>query len=156
MVETLEEMRLNKKTIDRVVMKLRSLIQKVERAEGGVTDLEKRTGIDMEQLRREARTSRGDVNLESARPEGGRHFETDEARAQHDHAPRLCRARDDLPAIGERPQGAHMRQLRAGDLKPHGLGPGRQQQPIEFERAPVGERQPPRLRVKAFGDGAEP
>ena len=99
---------------------------------------------------------RGDVNLESARPEGGRHFETDEARAQHDHAPRLCRARDDLPAIGERPQGAHMRQLRAGDLKPHGLGPGRQQQPIEFERAPVGERQPPRLRVKAFGDGAEP
>ncbi len=64
LVETLEEMRLNKKTIDRVVMKLRSLIQKVERAEGGVTDLEKRTGIDMEQLRREARTSRGDVNLE--------------------------------------------------------------------------------------------
>ena len=49
-----------------------------------------------------------------------------------------------------------MRQLRARNLEPHGLGPGRQQQPIEFERAPVGERQPPRLRVEAVGDDAEP
>ena len=39
MVETLEEMRLNKKTIDRVVAKLRSLIQKIERAESGTTDI---------------------------------------------------------------------------------------------------------------------
>ncbi len=64
MVETLEEMRLNKKTIDRVVMKLRSLIQKIERAESGSTELEKRTGVDMEQLRKEARTARGDINGE--------------------------------------------------------------------------------------------
>jgi len=64
MVETLEEMRLNKKTIDRVVMKLRSLIQKIERAESGSTELERRTGVDMEQLRKEARTARGDVNGE--------------------------------------------------------------------------------------------
>ena len=46
MVETLEEMRLNKKTIDKIVMKLRALIQKVERAESGATELEKRTGVD--------------------------------------------------------------------------------------------------------------
>jgi RNA polymerase primary sigma factor len=64
MVETLEEMRLNKKTIDKIVMKLRSLIQKVERAEGGVTELEKRTGVDMDQLRKEARTARADARLE--------------------------------------------------------------------------------------------
>ena len=64
MVETLEEMRLNKKTIDKIVMKLRSLIQKVERAEGGVTELEKRTGVDMDQLRKEARIARPDVRLE--------------------------------------------------------------------------------------------
>ncbi len=64
MVETLEEMRLNKKTIDRVVMKLRSLIQKIERAESGSTELERRTGVDMEQLRKEARTARGDANAE--------------------------------------------------------------------------------------------
>ncbi|MGH7283392.1 MAG: sigma-70 factor domain-containing protein, partial [Polyangiaceae bacterium] len=64
MVETLEEMRLNKKTIDRVVMKLRSLIQKIERAESGSTELEKRTGVDMDQLRKEARLARGDINAE--------------------------------------------------------------------------------------------
>jgi RNA polymerase primary sigma factor len=64
MVETLEEMRLNKKTIDRIVMKLRSLIQKVERAESGATELEKRTGVDKELLRKEARQSRGDANAE--------------------------------------------------------------------------------------------
>ena len=64
MVETLEEMRLNKKTIDKIVLKLRSLIQKVERAESGSTELEKRTGVDMDQLRKEARTSKGDVAAE--------------------------------------------------------------------------------------------
>ncbi|MBX2897990.1 MAG: RNA polymerase sigma factor RpoD, partial [Cyclobacteriaceae bacterium] len=61
MVETLEEMRLNKKTIDKIVLKLRSLIQKVERAESGSTELEKRTGVDWDLLRKEARTSKGDV-----------------------------------------------------------------------------------------------
>ncbi len=61
MVETLEEMRLNKKTIDRIVMKLRALIQKVERAESGATELERRTGVDKDLLRKEARVARGDV-----------------------------------------------------------------------------------------------
>src|SRR5258706_1431139 len=51
LVETLEEMRLNKKTIDRIVVKLKSLIQKVERAEAGATELEKRTGSTTEQLK---------------------------------------------------------------------------------------------------------
>ena len=64
MVETLEEMRLNKKTIDKIVLKLRTLIQKVERAESGSTELEKRTGVDMDQLRREARLAKGDAALE--------------------------------------------------------------------------------------------
>ncbi len=64
MVETLEEMRLNKKTIDKIVIKLRTLIQKVERAESGSTELEKRTGVDWDVLRKEARTSKGDVTLE--------------------------------------------------------------------------------------------
>ncbi|MBX3193030.1 MAG: RNA polymerase sigma factor RpoD [Labilithrix sp.] len=64
MVETLEEMRLNKKTIDKIVLKLRTLIQKVERAESGSTELEKRTGVDRDLLRKEARASRGDANAE--------------------------------------------------------------------------------------------
>ena len=61
MVETLEEMRLNKKTIDKIVIKLRTLIQKVERAESGSTELEKRTGVDWDVLRKEARVAKGDV-----------------------------------------------------------------------------------------------
>src|SRR5262249_21372241 len=64
MVETLEEMRLNKKTIDRIVMKLRSLIQKIERAESASTELEKRTGVDKDLLRKEARQAKGDANAE--------------------------------------------------------------------------------------------
>jgi RNA polymerase primary sigma factor len=43
LVKTLEEMRLNKKTIDKIVQKLKSLILKVEKAEAGATELEKRT-----------------------------------------------------------------------------------------------------------------
>jgi RNA polymerase primary sigma factor len=64
MVETLEEMRLNKKTIDKVVAKLRALIQKIERAESGVFDMAKRAAIDVDVLRKEARQSRGDAVLE--------------------------------------------------------------------------------------------
>ena len=46
LVETLEEMRLNKKTIDKIVQKLKGLISKVERAEAGATELERRTGLN--------------------------------------------------------------------------------------------------------------
>src|SRR6266487_2896461 len=55
LVQTLEEMRLNKKTIDKIVVKLKTLIQKVERAEAGATELEKRTGSTKEQLKRHLR-----------------------------------------------------------------------------------------------------
>jgi RNA polymerase primary sigma factor len=64
MVETLEEMRLNKKTIDKVVAKLRGLIQKIERAESSILDLAKHAGVDVDQLRKEARQSRGDAATE--------------------------------------------------------------------------------------------
>ncbi len=64
MVETLEEMRLNKKTIDKVVTKLRGLIQKIERAESSILDLAKHAGVEIDQLRKEARQSRGDAATE--------------------------------------------------------------------------------------------
>jgi RNA polymerase primary sigma factor len=64
MVETLEEMRLNKKTIDKVVLKLRSLIQKIERAESSILELAKRAGIEVHDLRKRAREARGDANKE--------------------------------------------------------------------------------------------
>src|SRR5580698_4626830 len=64
MVETLEEMRLNKKTIEKVVAKLRGLIQRIERAETGIIDLARRAGVEVDQLRKEARQSRADVGAE--------------------------------------------------------------------------------------------
>jgi RNA polymerase primary sigma factor len=64
MVDTLEEMRLNKKTIDKIVQKLRGLIHKVERAESGSTELERRTGVDKDALRKEARAAKTDATLD--------------------------------------------------------------------------------------------
>jgi RNA polymerase primary sigma factor len=64
LVETLEEMRLNKKTIDKVVAKLRGLIQKIERAESSLVDLARHAGVEIDQLRKEARQSRGDAGAE--------------------------------------------------------------------------------------------
>jgi RNA polymerase primary sigma factor len=64
MVETLEEMRLNKKTIDKVVAKLRGLIQKIERAESSILELARQAGVEVDQLRKEARQSRGDAGAE--------------------------------------------------------------------------------------------
>src|SRR6202167_2183387 len=64
MVETLEEVPLHKQRIDRVVAKLRGLIQKIERAESGVVEIAKRAMINVDVLRKEARQARGDANLE--------------------------------------------------------------------------------------------
>ena len=52
LVHTLEEMRLNKKTIDKIVGKLKKLIQKVERAESSATEIEKRTNLTRDQIRK--------------------------------------------------------------------------------------------------------
>jgi RNA polymerase primary sigma factor len=69
LVSTLEEMRLNKKTIEKIVLKLKSLISKVERAEAGATELEKRTGH-----------SKGDIKRELAKVKGNRAAESRLAR----------------------------------------------------------------------------
>jgi RNA polymerase primary sigma factor len=65
LVTTLEEMRLNKKTIDRIVTTLKNLISKVERAEAGATELEKRTGLEKTELRRELSKVKGNRQAES-------------------------------------------------------------------------------------------
>jgi RNA polymerase primary sigma factor len=57
-------MRLNKKTIEKIVGKLKWLIQKVERTESSVTELEKRTGMTKEQIRKLFAESENDPNLE--------------------------------------------------------------------------------------------
>ena len=64
LVATLEEMRLNKKTIDKIVMKLKSLISKVERAEAGATEIERRTGLSKGEIRRELIKVKGNRQME--------------------------------------------------------------------------------------------
>jgi len=64
MVETLQEMRLNKKTIDKVVAKLKSVIQRVERAGAHATELEKRTGVTTDEIKRMVRESKGNRVIE--------------------------------------------------------------------------------------------
>ncbi|MGQ0504824.1 MAG: sigma-70 family RNA polymerase sigma factor, partial [Myxococcaceae bacterium] len=58
MMEVLEEMRLNKKQIDRIVMNLRGLIERVEKAEGELRDYERTYGISMRELRPALRDAR--------------------------------------------------------------------------------------------------
>ncbi|MBL9021849.1 MAG: RNA polymerase sigma factor RpoD [Myxococcales bacterium] len=65
MVTTLEEMRLNKKTTDKIVQKLKSIILKVEKVESGAHELERRTGLRREELKRELSKVRGNRPLEA-------------------------------------------------------------------------------------------
>ncbi len=60
MLKTMQSMDLNKKTIDRVVAKLKGLIQKVERAGAHSSELERRTGIPLQQIKQMVRDSKDD------------------------------------------------------------------------------------------------
>ncbi|MCP3057674.1 RNA polymerase sigma factor RpoD [Myxococcus sp. K38C18041901] len=63
MMEVLEEMRLNKKQVDRIVVNLKSLIERVEKAEDELRDLERRYGISMKELRPQLKESRENPNI---------------------------------------------------------------------------------------------
>jgi RNA polymerase primary sigma factor len=64
MVELLGEMRLNKKTIDKIVGVLKKLIERVERAEAQATEFEKRLGIPKDEIKKALRESKGDPRKE--------------------------------------------------------------------------------------------
>jgi RNA polymerase primary sigma factor len=60
MMENLEAIQLNKKQIDRIVLKLKSFIKRVEDAERDLVDAERRTGVPSKDLRRLLRETRED------------------------------------------------------------------------------------------------
>ena len=64
LVRTLEEMRLNKKTIDKIVGRLKRVIQKVERAESSATELEKRTGLERANILRLVQSAKANPSAE--------------------------------------------------------------------------------------------
>ncbi|MGC3997825.1 MAG: RNA polymerase sigma factor RpoD [Anaeromyxobacter sp.] len=60
MMEHLEAIQLNKKQIDRIVAKLKSFIKRVEESERELIDCERRTGVQVKELRRLLRETRED------------------------------------------------------------------------------------------------
>ena len=64
MMDILEEMRLNKKQIDRIVFNLRVLIERVEKAEDELRQLERSHGMSMRELRPLLKEARDDAALQ--------------------------------------------------------------------------------------------
>ncbi|MCI0673585.1 MAG: RNA polymerase sigma factor RpoD, partial [Myxococcaceae bacterium] len=58
MMEVLEEMRLNKKQIDRIVLNLKGLIERVAKAEAELRQLERQYGVKMDELRPQLKEAR--------------------------------------------------------------------------------------------------
>ncbi|MBI4508928.1 MAG: RNA polymerase sigma factor RpoD [Deltaproteobacteria bacterium] len=52
MFEALSELRLNKKTLERIVFKLKSLVVRIEKAESEITDCERKAGMSLKDLRK--------------------------------------------------------------------------------------------------------
>jgi RNA polymerase primary sigma factor len=61
LVKTLQEMRLNKKTIDKIVAKLKSMIDRVHRAQGRVFEIERITGLSKAELKKMMREAKDDA-----------------------------------------------------------------------------------------------
>jgi RNA polymerase primary sigma factor len=61
LVKTLQEMRLNKKTIDKIVAKLKAMIDRVHRAQGRVFELERITGLSKAELKKMMREAKDDA-----------------------------------------------------------------------------------------------
>jgi RNA polymerase primary sigma factor len=66
LVKTLQEMRLNKKTIDKIVLKLKAMIERIHGAQGKVVELEKVTGASKSELKRMLREAKDDPDSKDA------------------------------------------------------------------------------------------
>jgi RNA polymerase primary sigma factor len=64
MEEALEDIRINKKQIDRIVLRLKSLIRRLEKAENEVRSMEKNLAVDERELRRALRDSKRSIKEE--------------------------------------------------------------------------------------------
>ncbi|HEX8705879.1 MAG TPA: RNA polymerase sigma factor RpoD [Myxococcaceae bacterium] len=58
MMEVLEEMRLNKKQVDRIVLNLKQLIERVDKAEDELRDIERRNQVNLKELRPQLKEAR--------------------------------------------------------------------------------------------------
>ena len=60
LVKTLQEMRLNKKTIDKIVAKLKTMIERIQRAQGKALEFERQSGATKTQLKKLVRDAKED------------------------------------------------------------------------------------------------
>ncbi len=60
LVKTLQEMRLNKKTIEKIVNKFKAMVEKVKHADGLAVELEKRSGLTRAKLKKALRDAKTD------------------------------------------------------------------------------------------------
>ncbi len=65
LVKTLQEMRLNKKTIDKIVAKLKTMIQKVQRAQGKALEFERQSGTTKTELKKLVREAKEDPHAKA-------------------------------------------------------------------------------------------
>ncbi|MCB9583918.1 MAG: RNA polymerase sigma factor RpoD [Polyangiaceae bacterium] len=63
LIRALQDMRLNKKTIDGIVGKLKTLIQRIKNAEAKAVSFEEREGVSRPQLKKALRDAREDVDV---------------------------------------------------------------------------------------------
>ena len=61
LIDALHDLRLNKKQIDRVVMRLKGLVSRIETARREIVDNEQRTGLSEKEMRKNLREARGSV-----------------------------------------------------------------------------------------------
>ena len=74
-----------------------------------------------------------DMDLDLAMTQRGGRLKPDEAGADHDGMASLGGARDQVAAVGERAQGAHMRQISPRHLQPDWFGVSGEQKFVEAE-----------------------
>ncbi len=65
LVETLQEMRLNKKTIDKIVKKLKGMIEKVQRAQGKALEFERQAGASKNEFKKLLRDAKDNADGEA-------------------------------------------------------------------------------------------
>ena len=92
---------------------------------------------------------RHDMDFDPARPQGRRRLESDEACAEHDHAPRRLRPLDDGPGIRERPEHEHIRKPGPLDGRAHRFGARRHEKTVVPDPVAACENNLPRGRGDA-------
>ncbi len=96
-----------------------------------------------------------DVDLKTASAQARAGLKADEARPQHDDAPRRFGGGDNRFGVGERAQHMHLRPLRAGKLGLARFGACGQKKPVIFQLPAIAQQRNMATKIEACDAGAE-